>query len=754
MRVIHLIGGGDTGGAKTHVLHLLKELNSYIDAQLVCFRKAEFSDEAEKMGVPIHVIESGNPMVGLRELRRLLGGQHIDIIHCHGARGNLMGNLLKRYVDAPVVTTVHSDYRLDYLGRAVARLSYGTTNLVALRRVNYYIGVSENITETLIERRFPADRIENIRNGIDFSSPIQTMPKEDFFRSVGMDYRPGDVVAGIVARLSPVKDIPTLLRAMKTACAALPNLKLAIAGDGEDRDKLESLTNQQGLCDRVCFCGWLHDVNSFFNAIDIALLTSLSEGFPYSITEGARMRKVTVSTDVGGIPALIKHNETGLLFKPRDHKRLSELLITLAKDPGLRQRLGDALYQRARQEYSIESMVRRQLEIYNHILQREARNAGHTGRDGVVICGAYGHGNAGDDAILKSIIGSVRGLDPYLPITVLAKNALSIKKRYRVNAVYTFNLPMIIKKLARSRLYINGGGTLIQNATSHRSLWYYLMTLRLAKLLGDKVAMYGCGIGPVVGKKNLWLVRQALNKSVDSITLRDPDSLKELERYGVDRPRTDLSSDPALMLSPPDGNQVDRFFLDQGLDPKGRYICFLLRSWRGFTEKAGIIARCADRARQQLGLEPVFISINQEQDGYAAACVAEKMRIPGKILEGAPGPQMLIGVLSKMSVVVSMRLHGLIFSSLSGAPLVGISYDPKIGAFLRYLGYGQCIDLSALQEDWLNAAISSAAELLPQREQLKEKAAVLSQVERKNIAAVRELLMPGPEASGSFRNSN
>ncbi len=150
MRVIHLIGGGDTGGAKTHVLHLLRELNRSIDAQLFCFMRGEFSDDARKMGIPIHVIESGNPFIGLRELKKLLSGRQVDIIHCHGARGNLMGNLLKHFIKAPVVTTVHSDYRLDYLGRPVARLSYGTTNLVALRRLNYDIGVSDPMRELLI----------------------------------------------------------------------------------------------------------------------------------------------------------------------------------------------------------------------------------------------------------------------------------------------------------------------------------------------------------------------------------------------------------------------------------------------------------------------------------------------------------------------------------------------------------------------------------------------------------------------------
>ncbi len=747
MRVIHLIGGGDTGGAKTHVLHLLRELNRSIDAQLICFRRGEFSDDAENMGIPIHVIESGNPLIGLRELRKLLEGRKVDIIHCHGARGNLMGNLLKHFIKAPVVTTVHSDYRLDYLGRPVARLSYGTTNLVALRRMNYYIGVSENITDLLIQRNFHVDRIENIHNGIDFATPIECVPREEFLRSIGMETEPGDVVAGIVARLSPVKDIPTLLRAMKLACEKEPRLKLAIAGDGEDRDKLLELTKELGLADRVCFAGWIKDVNSFLGAIDIALLTSLSEGFPYSLTEGARMHRATISTNVGGIPSLIKDGETGILFTPRDEKALAGHLVALAGDPERRKELGDRLYEKAREEYSIESMVKRQLEIYDRILEREARkeriksrSTRRERRDGVVVCGAYGYGNAGDDAILKSILHSVRELDRYVPITVLAKNPLSIKERYRVGAVHTFNIPSILRHMGGARLYINGGGTLIQNATSHRSLWYYLFTLWAAKRRGCKVAMYGCGIGPVKGGRNMKLASWVLNSSVDSITLREPDSVRELERYGVNRPRIRLGSDPALVLEPAPLPQADRLLTDRGLDPEGRYICFLLRTWWGFYEKAPVLAAAAEYAQRELGLTPVFLSINSLQDGAAARAVMGKMKEPGVLLDGIGSPELLISLLGRMSVVVSMRLHGLIFSSLSGAPLVGVSYDPKIGSFIRYLDYGEWIDLSAVTEDWLCSAIDRAAELLPRRRELMEKTRRLIDVEKVNSEAIEELL--------------
>lgn len=361
-------------------------------------------------------------------------------------------------------------------------------------------------------------------------------------------------------------------------------------------------------------------------------------------------------------------------------------------------------------------------------------------RNGIVICGAYGHGNAGDDAILRSILRSLRGLPGKPPITVLAKDAAGIRERYHVDAVNMFNIPRVLWHMRRSKLYINGGGTLIQNATSHRSLWYYLFTLWAAKRCGCKVAMYGCGIGPVQGGRNIKLVSRVLNGSVDSITLREPDSVEELSRYGVDRPKIRLGSDPALVLRPAPVSEADKLLGSQGLDPNGRYICFLLRTWRGFYEKAPAIAAAAEYARETLELTPVFLSINSLQDGAAAKAVMDNMKEPGILLGSIQSLELLIALLGRMSVVVSMRLHGLIFSSISGAPLVGVSYDPKIGSFLRYLDYGQWTDLDALSADWLCAAIGDAYSQLPRRQEFQEKTRRLIEVEKVNIEAVKELL--------------
>ena len=151
VRVLHLISGGDSGGAKTHVLSLLRDLNDNIDADLVCYMEADFSKEAREMGIPTRVFP-GSFGVGLKKTREAIENGNYDIIHCHGSRANLTGALLKRHFDIPFISTVHSDYKLDYLGRPLAAMTYGRLNKLALHHMDYRVCVSDSMRQTLIDR--------------------------------------------------------------------------------------------------------------------------------------------------------------------------------------------------------------------------------------------------------------------------------------------------------------------------------------------------------------------------------------------------------------------------------------------------------------------------------------------------------------------------------------------------------------------------------------------------------------------------
>ena len=739
MKVIHLISGGDSGGAKTHVLSLLQNLNKTITAQLVCFRDGPFADEARAMGIPTKIC-GGNNIPHLRqELTAYIRQGGYQLIHCHGSRANMIGALLRKPTGLPVVSTVHSDYKLDYMGRPFARLTFGAINAMALRRLDYRIGVSDAMVDLLISRGFPPDRFYAIYNGIDFTPAPPQGDRLAYLRNLGADVDENSVVVGIAARLNPVKDMSTLIRGFAEGHKTCSRLRLVIAGDGEERQKLGDLAKELGVEKEVTFAGWISGgMDQFYAALDINALTSLSETFPYALTEGARFHLATVATAVGGIPYLIDQGVNGYLLTPGDWQTLGCYLSALGNDDALRREMGEKLYEKASSKFSIQNTVDTQLHIYEEIIRRH--NRPKRPRDGVVICGAYGRGNAGDDAILEAILQEMRTIDPDMPITVLTKDPKATRLTYRVQTAGRMDILTWRKAMRHAALYINGGGSLIQDVTSRRSLWFYLHNIQAAHKAGCKVQMYGCGIGPVLREQHRKLAARVLNACVDVITLREPDSQKELQSMGVTRPEVLLTADPALTLPAASDDEIDSVLLRAGIPPRGNYLCFALRNWKGFESKAPLFGQAAKYAYETYGLTPVFAAVEKHLDPGAGRLAAAGLDIPHYFLDDAGSAGTIIGALSRMQAVVSMRLHALIFAAGQGIPLAGVVYDPKVSSFLRYIGQENFADLDALTPDRLKSMIDrvAAAPISPE----EQEAAVrkLRQTEQVNVETARRLL--------------
>jgi polysaccharide pyruvyl transferase CsaB len=737
MRVLHLISGGDVGGAKTHVLSLLSGLLSRADIRLVTFTEGPFADEARACGIPLTVLDGGVRST-LAALETLVWEGGYDIVHSHGSRGNLMAGLLSRRIRVPTVSTIHSDYRHDYLGRPLARLTYGTLNKWALRRLDYRIGVSRRMTNILCDRGFSPSRLFTVYNGLDFSQPSPVVDREAFWAERGFFVSPGDVLVGIAARLSLVKDMATLLRAFAGAAADCPGLKLVIAGEGELRAKLEAQAREANLPDRVFFAGWLDDMAPFYSAIDINVLTSLTETFPYALLEGVRAKLPTVATRVGGISALIDDRVNGYLIRPGDAGTLADRLRALYGGEALRADMGRRLFNKASVAFSIDNMLDTQMGIYRVILRRDKRPP--RARDRVVICGAYGRNNAGDDAILEGILRELRAIDPDRPVTVVSRNPRQTRRTFGADAVHTFNLFGVWGALRRAALLLSGGGSLIQNVTSNRSLWYYLGVIALSARLGARVLMYGCGVGPLSGGFSRRLTARVLNKHVHTVTLREDSSLRDLERLKVTKPRLVLSADPALVLRPSSSVRVDSLLLAQDIPIGGNYIAFSLRRWPGFEARADAFAAAADYAQEKYGLTPLFIPIEKRGDVGASSIVARKVKGEYHLLSRTGPAGDVIGLLGRCRAVVAMRLHALIFASGQGLPLVGVAYDDKVTAFLRYMGQKLYTPFASADAPTLCRLIDQAMAEGDERAARLAAVARLRELEARNVEVLREML--------------
>ena len=320
---------------------------------------------------------------------------------------------------------------------------------------------------------------------------------------------------------------------------------------------------------------------------------------------------------------------------------------------------------------------------------------------GVLICGAYGAGNLGDEAILKAIVGTLRGIDPAVSLCVVTRSPEKTRQTLNVSAVHTFDFVGILAAMKKADLFISGGGSLIQNVTSRRSLYYYLGALRLAKRCGCKVLMYGCGVGPLEGKRDIRNAARTINDCVDAITLRDRQSAELLQEIGVTKPEITLAADPVMALNACSQEEADDFLLKAGVDPEGDYALFCLRPWQGLDEHFDAVADAICFAHDALELTPVFMTLNRGVDLETAKRAASAADAPCVILPAITSAELCMGVMKKMRLVVSMRMHAVLFAAACGVPTVGISYDPKVAGFMDYADCGKCVVLKTLTGDGL-----------------------------------------------------
>ncbi len=739
MKIVHVIGGGDVGGAKTHVLSLAAKLSEENDLLLICLRDGEFADDAKKLGINTKVIKSANPIKDLSELRKTITTGGFDIVHCHGAKANVLLTLIKPFVKVPVITTVHSDYRLDYMGSLVKRFTNGLLNTVALRFLDGYIGVTEAFADLLVERGFDPYKLHTLNNGIDFEEAFEPkVSKKEYLESLGIEYTEDTVVCGIAARFHPVKDIGTAIRAIKALADSCPRLYLLLGGDGEQADELKALTAELGVSDRVKFVGWISDMDSFLNAVDISVISSVSEGFPYSVLESIHAGCTMVSTPVGAMPEVIDNGADGLLFPVGDVSALSEKLQMLYENKGVRVEMAEKLLAKAKEKYSFDAMVNTQLRIYEKTL---AMKVGKNKRENnIIVCGSYGRGNAGDDAILKAVVREIYDVAPNAKICVMSKNPKQTRRRLRVRAVYTFNPFSMLLAMCKSCLYINGGGSLIQDSTSSRSLYFYLFTLVAAHLCGAKVMMYGCGIGPVRKEMNRKLARRVIDRNADCITLRDPASLEELKSMGVTRPEIRLTADPTLRIEPADESLIRKALENEGIDGEKPYICFAVRNWAGIEEKLSEFAKAADYAAEKYNLNIALIPMERKRDLPIAERMNEKLSSDAVIIRGEYDVHTVIGILSKMRIITAMRLHALVFGAGQGVATIGIAYDNKVTGFMEYIGREMCVSYSECDSDVLKRFIDRTMGDDAYGESVKNACRMMRENERGNTELLAMLL--------------
>ncbi len=311
------------------------------------------------------------------------------------------------------------------------------------------------------------------------------------------------------------------------------------------------------------------------------------------------------------------------------------------------------------------------------------------------VSGYYGFGNAGDEAVLAGIREAfAKKSGNTAKIVAFSKTPEETERAHGIASVDRMSLSAMRQVLKESDLLISGGGSLLQDTTSVRSLVYYLWVARLAYSQGVPVMFYAQGIGPLRRNVSRRLVRIVANRAA-CLTVRDEPSAQLLESLGIPRKRLEVTADPAFALTPARSALVENVIKQEGLPLDSPMIAVALRPWGGIGESP--VQAYADllmELRAQCNCRVLMLPMHTPHDTAFSEQVVELTGTPQEfpILRGNYSPEILLGLTARMQAVVAMRLHALIFAARTAVPPFALSYDPKVQSLMNGLGFSECVE--------------------------------------------------------------
>lgn len=299
----------------------------------------------------------------------------------------------------------------------------------------------------------------------------------------------------------------------------------------------------------------------------------------------------------------------------------------------------------------------------------------------LLLSGYYGFGNLGDEALLEVIVQRLRARFPNLALEVLSASPSVTRAELGVEAAPRWDWRSVREAIARADVVLSGGGGLLQNATSTRSLLYYAAVLREAIKAKRKTMIFAQSIGPL----DLWgrFVVRRFCRGVDRATVRDERS-RELLHALVPKVPVERTADPVFLYDLP-AESVD--LRAEGLGPEsGRYVIVSIRKVQGFREVAPVVARVVDRLAEKHGLRVAFLPLGGATDAEVSTdviriCESAPVLLPECKLDRAAA------ILRGAYAAVGMRLHALILAARFGVPFLAFAYDPKVSALCEDLTY-------------------------------------------------------------------
>ena len=724
--------GLDIGGAETHIVELAKQLRAMGHDVLVVSNGGVYVPELQQAGIrhyqaPLHRRNLSCMRRSLHILRKVIQSEQPDVVHAHARIPGFLCGLLHKKMNFPFVTTAHWVFQTSGALRYLSNWGQRT------------VAVSDDIKQYLMrEYSIPAEHISVTINGIDTDKFSPEVSGEKVLAEFGLD--PQRPVVSYVSRMDEDRALVArqLIEIAPALVRAVEGVQLLIAGGGNVFDELKAqadAVNEQLGSTVIAMTGPRTDINEIAAAGDVFVGVSRS-----ALEAMAAAKPVIVAGNEGyqGLFTPDKLEQARLgnfccrgMEVSTPERLLKDLIDALQMSPEEKQQAGQYGRQVIFDYYSVRRMAQDCLDMY----ERVYRHKHH-----ILVSGYYGFSNAGDDAILQSIHDGIMSVGEDIAVTVLSNDPEQTSQRYGWNAVARFSLSQVWNAMKECDLLLSGGGSLLQDRTSTRSLLYYLSLIHLAKRMGKKVALYANGIGPVLREGNRRQVCRAVEQA-DLVTLRDHSSLQELRDMGVKRQDLYVTADPVFTMQLARDERVDEILASTKLPAGQPFATVSVRNWPDTQDFARELAAACDHLYREHGLMSLFVLMQPENDRALSAQVMAQMTTPAVLLDQPLTPEELMGVIARSKLCLAMRLHTLIFAARTCVPLVGLVYDPKVKSYLQELDMPSAGDVTRLDR---RQVILHLDELLEHyetyRQTLGEHAQRLAQAAGENQRLLLELL--------------
>ena len=349
------------GGLQQVVVNLCRTINrDKFDVSVLCLRTlGEFVPEVEKLGIKVFFLpqKKGTDYFSFLGVAKILRREKIEVIHTHNTQPFIDGTI--GALLSGVKTIVHTDHARSFPDKRRYMFAEWFMSHFAYK----IVGVSKHTSQNLLKyEKISRKKIVTIPNGIDGEKFNIKIDKKAKRKELGV--KGNGPVIGLGVRLNKGKGITYLLQAMPAIIKAFPDITLIIAGEGPAEDELQQEAFDLGVANNVKFIGARLDIPEFLKLFDAYILPSLSEGLPMVLLEAMAAGCPIVATNVGGIPSVIEHGESGILVEPQKSKPLAFEIIELLTKKKLADKYSKNGLEKFKDCFSAEIMFEKYEELY------------------------------------------------------------------------------------------------------------------------------------------------------------------------------------------------------------------------------------------------------------------------------------------------------------------------------------------------------------------------------------------------------